>query len=130
LTDATRFCESRRLLCNAAWAAIVLRYFGQAYPASQAQLTMNGALGVFLLAIFANVAYCTAYVVEIFAQPSDYRDLWWNSRWILFLTGLLVAGIVTGLFALGMFPGALQLGQLIAHTAPSTPSSLLPSQPL
>ncbi len=96
---------------------------------------VNGALGVFLLAVFANIAYCTAYVAEIFAQPSDDRDLWWNFRWILFLTGLLVAGIVTRLFALGIFPGALQLGQQIAHTAPCTPSTctpstLLPSQPL
>jgi D-alanyl-lipoteichoic acid acyltransferase DltB (MBOAT superfamily) len=114
-------------------AAIVLLHFGQAYPASQAQLTVNGALGVFLLAVFANIAYCIAYVVEIFAQPSDYRDLWWNFRGILFLTVPLVAGIVRRLFALGIFSRALLLGQQIAPTAPSAPSApstLLPSQPL
>jgi hypothetical protein len=104
-TDAIRFWEPRRLIYNAVLAAIVLLYFAGSYPASKAQLTVDGALGVFLLAVLANIAYCTAYVVDIFAQLSDYRDLWRKFRWILFLIGILFAGTVTRLFAMGIFQG-------------------------
>jgi hypothetical protein len=104
-TDAIRFWEPRRLIYNAALAAIVLLSFVASYPASRVELTVDGALGVFLLAALANIAYCAAYVVDIFAQLSDYRELWRKFRWILFLIGMLCAGIVTRLFAMGMFQG-------------------------
>jgi hypothetical protein len=86
-TDAIRFWEPRRLIYNAVLAAIVLIYFAMSYPASKAQLSLNGALGVFLLAVLANIAYCAAYAADIFAQISGYRELWRKYRWILFLIG-------------------------------------------
>ena len=103
VTDAIRFWEPRRLIYNAVLAAIVLIYFAISYPASKAQLSLNGALGVFLLAVLANMAYCAAYAADIFAQISGYRELWQKYRWILFLIGILFAGIITRFAAMGMF---------------------------
>jgi hypothetical protein len=105
-TDAIRFWEPRRLIYNAVLAAIVLLYCAKNYPASKAQLTFDGAQGVFLLAVLANVVYCAAYVADIFAQISGYRELWQRYRWILFVIGMLFAGIITRFVAMGMFVGS------------------------
>jgi hypothetical protein len=105
-TDAIRYWEPRRLIYNAVLAAIVLIYFAMSYPASKAQLTLDGAQGVFLLAVLANAAYCAAYVADIFVQISGDREPWRQYRWILFLIGILFAGIITRFFAMGMFVGA------------------------
>jgi hypothetical protein len=104
-TDAIRSWEPRRLIYNAVLAAIVLIYFAKSYPASKARLTLDGALGVFLLAVLANVAYCAAYGADIFAQISGYRELWRKYRWVLFLVGILFAGTITRFVAMGMFQG-------------------------
>jgi len=106
VTDAIHFWEPRRLIYNALLAAVVLFYFATSYPASKAQLTLDGALGVFLLAVLANVAYCAAYLADIFAQISGYRELWQKYRWVLFVIGMLFAGIITRFFAMGMFVGS------------------------
>ena len=105
-TDAIRYWEPRRLIYNLVLAAIVLTYFAASYPASKAQLTLDGAQGVFLLAVLANVAHCAAYVADIFAQISGYRELWHRYRWILFVIGMLFAGIITRFVAMGMFVGS------------------------
>jgi len=109
ITDAIRYWEPRRLLDNALLAGIVLFYFFyffRANPSLRASLTVDGFLGLFLLAVLANVAYCAAYVVDVFAQWSLYRDLWRRHRWVLFVVGMVFAGILTRFFAIGMFPQA------------------------
>jgi hypothetical protein len=102
-TDAIRYWEPRRLIYNAVLAAIVLIYFAMSYPASKSQLTLETAQGLFLLAVLANVAYCAAYVADVFAQISGYRERWRQYRWILFLIGILFAGIITRFFAMEFF---------------------------
>ena len=47
------------------------------------------------MAVLANVAYCAAYVVDIFA--SGYRKQWWKLR-IIFKIGLLFAAITIRFF--------------------------------
>jgi hypothetical protein len=70
LTDAIRYWEPRRILYNVVLAAVVLTYFGLNYPASkESLLSVNGALFIFILIVLANVAYCAAYVADIFAHP-------------------------------------------------------------
>jgi hypothetical protein len=66
VTAAIRFWEPRRLIYNAVLASIVLIYFGMDYPASKAVVSIDSILGLFLLAVLANVAYCAAYLVDIF----------------------------------------------------------------
>jgi hypothetical protein len=103
MTGAIRYWEPRRLVYNAVLAAIVLVYFGINYPASKSLLSIDLVLGLFVLVVLANVAYCAAYPVDIFVCASSYRDQWRKHRWIIFMIGLLFAGIVTRFLALGMF---------------------------
>ena len=103
VTDAIRYWELRRVFYNVVLAGIVVFYFWAYYPSSKEILNVDAALGIFLLAVGANVAYCAAYPVDIFAQLSDYRPLWHKFRWIVFVLGVLVAGILTRFMAQGMF---------------------------
>jgi hypothetical protein len=103
VTDAIRYWEPRRIAYNALLATIVIFYFFRAYPASKAVLTLDSILGLFLLAVLANVAYCAAYAADIFAQWSSYRDTWRRYRWSLFALGLLFAAVLTRFMSLGMF---------------------------
>ncbi|MGH9712277.1 MAG: hypothetical protein ACRD5M_03150 [Candidatus Acidiferrales bacterium] len=102
-TDAIRYWELRRLVYNALLVAIVLVCFWIYYPNSKAVLNIDAALIVFLLAVAANVAYCAIYIVDVFAQLSEFRPLWQKFRWIAFVVGASFAGIITRFFALGMF---------------------------
>jgi len=102
-TDAIKFWEPWRIAYNLVLAAIVIVYFALAYPVSKALLTVDFCLGLFLLAVIANVAYCAAYIVDIFAQSSGFRDVWQRSRKILLIIGTLFAAIITRFIAMGMF---------------------------
>lgn len=103
-TDAIKFWEPWRIAYNIALAAIVVLYFAIAYPLSKSAITIDFCLGLFLLAVIANVAYCAAYIVDIFAQASGFREVWRRYRKVLFIIGTLFAMIITRFIAMGMFP--------------------------
>lgn len=105
-TDAIRYWEPRRILYNLVLAAIVLAYFVMGLPATKGLLTVNFVLMLFLLAVLANVAYCAAYAVDIFAQISGFRELWQRVRWVLFAIGVAFAGVITRFWSIALFnPG-------------------------
>ena len=105
-TDAIRFWEPRRIVYNLALAGIVVAYFIAGYPGSRSILSIDFALGLFLLAVAANICYCAAYLADIFVQASGFREVWQRARWVLFLLGTLVAAIITRFMSLAMFqPG-------------------------
>jgi hypothetical protein len=79
------------------------RLLRRSYPTSETVLSVDFALGVFLLAVVANIAYCAAYLADIFVQVSGFREIWQRSRWVLFVIGTLFAAIVTRFAAMGMF---------------------------
>jgi len=107
VTDAIRFWEPWRVAYNLVLAAVVAIYFVISYPSSKKMLSLDFCLGLFLLAVIANVAYCAAYIVDIFAQASGFRELWQRYRWLLFAIGTTFAAIVTRFVAIGMFrPGS------------------------
>lgn len=103
LTDAIRYWELRRLAYNAILALVVIAYFWIGLPASKQNLNPDFLLGLFLLVVVANVAYCAAYIADIFAQMSDFRDLWRKTRWVIFAVGTLFAAIITRFVAMAMF---------------------------
>ena len=103
LTGAIRYWEPRRMVYNVVLAAVILIYFGINYPATKSLVSIDSILFLFLLVVLANVAYCAAYLVDIFVSASSYRDQWQRRRWIIFVIGLLFAGIITRFFAIGMF---------------------------
>jgi hypothetical protein len=103
VTDAIKFWEPFRLLYNLILAAVVITYFAIGYPSSKAVLSVDFCLGLFLMAVIANVAYCAAYIVDIFAQASGFRETWQRYRKLLFVIGTLFAAIITRFVAMGMF---------------------------
>lgn len=102
-TEAIGYWEPRRVIYNLVLAAVVVAYFVAGYPASKQTLTTDSILVLFLLAVVANVAYCAAYLVDIFAQMSGFRELWRSARWILLAVGLTFAAILTRFISIGMF---------------------------
>jgi hypothetical protein len=104
-TDALRYWELRRLFYNALLAAVVGAHFVAAWPISRSSLTLDGLLGLFLLAVLANVAYSTVYLADIFIQISGFRanrGIW---RWVLLVVGFAFAATLTHFFASGMIIG-------------------------
>jgi len=104
-TDALRHWERRRLFYNLILAVIVTAHFTAAWPRSTSALTVDGLLGMFILAVLANVAYSAVYVADVFIQLSGFRD--WRTRWrpILLLVGFTFAAVLTHFFSRSMFSG-------------------------
>ena len=103
ITDALAYWERRRIPYNAILAAIVMGYFIADWSHSIRRISFHGILGLFLLAVLANIAYCVAYVGDVFVQLSGLRDLWRSWRWVLWLIGTAFASIITRFFAMGFF---------------------------
>jgi drug/metabolite transporter (DMT)-like permease len=103
VADSLRYWELRRILYNCVLGAVVLAHFAHAWPASRLFLKRDNLLGLFVLAVLANVAYCAAYVADVFVQLSGLRALWLRWRWLLLLLGIAFAGVLTHFFSQGMF---------------------------
>ena len=104
-TDALRYWEVRRPFYNLLLAVIVVAHFATAWPASRATLTLDGVLGLFLLAVLANVAFSVVYVPDVFIQMSGFRASRAIWRWILLGVGFAFAAVLTHFFASGLFSG-------------------------
>ena len=103
VAKALRFWERRRLVYNAILALVVIGNFVFAWPASRLSLSVNLFLGLFVLAVLANVAYCAAYLPDIFVQFSGLDAAVRGTRTVLFVIGTAFAAIVTHFFSHGMF---------------------------
>jgi hypothetical protein len=103
LGNAIRYWEPRRIAYNLLLAIIVVVHFVIGLPVSWAVLHFNTLLLLFVFAVLANVAYCAAYVPDVFAQMSSLRDTWLRFRWAVFVVGLAFAGVLTHFWSLGMF---------------------------
>jgi len=103
ITDALRYWELRRLFYNALLAAIVLGHFLKAWPVSDRLITVDSALGLFILAVIANVAYSVVYVADVFIQFSGFRDSRTRWRWVLVVVGFAFAAVLTHFVAGGAF---------------------------
>ena len=103
LSNAIRYWEPRRALYNLMLAVIVIVHFVRGLPFSKSMLQLNSVLLLFVLAVLANVAYCAAYVPDVFAQMSGSRESWLRYRWIVLLIGLAFAGVLTHFWSMAMF---------------------------
>jgi hypothetical protein len=83
--------------------AVVITTFALNFPTSKAAVTIDSVLWLFLLAVLANVAYCAAYIVDIFVQASAFRDEWKQFRWLLFTLGVAFAAVLARYFSMGLF---------------------------
>jgi hypothetical protein len=103
LSQAIRYWEPRRLVFNALLLIEVAVIFTVNLPESRSHLDINLVLLLFVLAVFANVAYCAAYIVDVLAELSTFRIVWLRLRWALFLLGVAFAGTLTYFFSSGLF---------------------------
>src|SRR5713101_786639 len=72
-TNAVQYWEPRRILYNAVLAVVVLGCFFASWPASRLALSWDTLQHLFILAVLANVLYCSAYIADIFAQLSGFQ---------------------------------------------------------
>jgi hypothetical protein len=101
--NGLRYWEPRRLIYNGVLAIVVLGHFVARWPESAATLSFDLFLGVFFLAVLANVAYCAAYIADLFVQFAGLHAAWRIGRVALLTVGTLFAATITHFFATGMF---------------------------
>src|SRR5204863_6732623 len=102
-TEAIRYWEPRRLFYNLFLVVVVAITFWLNLPSSRAAITIDSILWLFLLAVVANVAYCAAYLVDLFVQASAFRSHWQQFRWLLFALGSAFAAVLTRYVSMTLF---------------------------
>ena len=102
-TEAIRYWEPRRLFYNLILVAVVAITFWLNLPSSRAAITIDSILWLFLLAVLANVAYCAAYIVDLFVQASAFRSHWQQFRWLLFALGSAFAAVLSRYLSMALF---------------------------
>lgn len=96
LGDAAHFWEPGRIVYNAALAAAVLACVAiVGFTRIRGNLGFEDAFTVLVLAMLANVCYTAAYLLDIPAQFSAYRDIWRRRRWLPWLGGTLFGMVLT-----------------------------------
>jgi hypothetical protein len=89
--EAVRFWEPRRIWYNAALFVVVLLWIVFTWPHFRPAFTLE-ALGIMLvLALLANVCYCTAYLVDLPIQAVSTDVYRRRLRWAVWILGMLFA---------------------------------------
>ncbi len=89
--DAIRYWEPRRVVYNLVLAAIVVAWIVATWPHLRPSLRPSAFLQLGVLALFANVCYSAAYIVEVSAHRSPWFGAWRAHRWVVWLAGLVLA---------------------------------------
>ena len=101
--NALRYWEPRRLVYNAVLLSVVVAHFLVAWPASREKLSFDLLLGLFILAVLANVAYCAVYVADLFVQFSGLDEAWRRGRVVLLIVGTTFAATIAHFVTQGNF---------------------------
>jgi hypothetical protein len=99
VADALRYWEPRRIIYNLALAAVVGGHILARWPESRAMLSVNTLLGLFFLAVLANICYCGVYAIDLFVQFSGLRSFWVRCRIAVFAVGTAFAAVIAHFFA-------------------------------
>ncbi len=102
VTDALRFWELARLPYNLILLAIVAGAMWLGEQDLRAWVAL--APSFLVLAVAANLAYCTAYPVDLLVQASDFRTQWRELRWLAWGAGMALAAAFAAVAVLGMDP--------------------------
>ncbi|HKV27182.1 MAG TPA: hypothetical protein VJN90_02755 [Candidatus Acidoferrales bacterium] len=94
LSDAIHYWEWRRILYNAVLTAVVVIWIVSTWPHFRPAFTWTSFVAIIVLAMFANLCYCSAYVADIAMQFSSFREMWRRRRWGLWLLGMLFATVL------------------------------------
>ena len=107
LSDAIRYWEPRRILYNVVLAIVTGTVYMANFPHARRDFSFGTLQTLVILAVLANVAYCAAYLADVPAQLSAFRNTWLRIRSMLLLVGILVAAILTNFFSGGLFGRAI-----------------------
>lgn len=105
ITSAVKYWEPRRLLYNAVLLVVVVANYYNRTPGLRSPLTFATFEGMFVLAVIANVAYCAAYLPDVFMQLSQVRETWLRFRWSLLVVGLGFAAVLANTISHEVFSG-------------------------
>jgi hypothetical protein len=105
VVSGLRYWEPRRLIYNAVLVAVVAGHLLADWPGSLVKLSFDVFLGLFFLAVLANIAYCVAYLADLFLQFSGLEAAWQWGRPILLSVGIAFAATITHFFAKGILGG-------------------------
>jgi len=94
VADALRYWEPRRLIYNGVLASVVAVHVVLAWPGSRDKLSIDLLLGLFMLAVAANVAYSVVYAVDLFVQFSGLHAAWRWGRVMLLTIGTCFAATI------------------------------------
>lgn len=103
VASGLRYWEPRRVIYNAVLVVVVLGHIWAAWPASRDKLSVDLVLVCFVLAVIANILYCSAYVADMFLQFSGLDIATRLGRPILLTIGCAFAAIVAHFVLLGTF---------------------------
>jgi hypothetical protein len=87
ITSAIRYWEHGRIIYNIVLALVVAIIAFVNWEVATTHFSLDKLLSLFMLAVLANIAYCAAYVADLLAQLSDFRQTWVRSRWVLWAIG-------------------------------------------
>jgi hypothetical protein len=104
VTDAIRYWEPRRLVYNLILVAVTFHHFREAWSKGASLRPSLLDVSVLIgLALAANLAYCTAYLPDVFAQHSEFRRGWRRfGRPALLTFGTAFAGLLAHLISSGV----------------------------
>ena len=91
LATAAGYWEPRRVGYNAVLCAVAGTWIIATWPHFRLALQLTYLAPLLVLALFANVCYCAAYLVELPMQISPFATRGQRSRWGLWLAGTLFA---------------------------------------
>jgi hypothetical protein len=91
IRNATRFWEPRRLIYNAILTATTLFWLIKDWTHFLPAFTWSSLGIVSVLALLANLCYCTAYVADLAIQNLVPDSRWNRTRWAIFSLGTLFA---------------------------------------
>lgn len=91
LKDAARFWEPQRLWYNGVLLLIVVLWVVFTWPHFRPAMNLADLGKMTVLALLANLCYCAGYVMEGFLQPLTPQAHWRRLRWVVWVTGMLLA---------------------------------------
>jgi hypothetical protein len=98
LSDAIRYWEPRRVAYNLLLTAIVVAWVVLSWPHFRPAMKFESIVLLAVLAMWANICYCAAYLVDCVMQFSFFRRRWLHWRWGLWTFGMLFAALLANYF--------------------------------
>ncbi len=94
LSDAIRYWEPRRVAYHLILTSVVIAWVVVSWPHFRPAMRWESLVLMAVLAVWANICYCAAYVVDFPVQFSFFRQRWLRWRWGLWVSGMLFATLL------------------------------------